>query len=108
LSQIIHTDALQQARFAALTPEQQMLEIWLNTNETNGHVADAQRDIAGAIARSAAHERTLTAHLGEHSEAQAGIDYVKVWGARGTGGILLMVGIIGGINIVLTLLQQFS
>ena len=46
LSEITHTDAAQQARFAALTPEQQMLEIWLNTRETNGHVAEAKRDIA--------------------------------------------------------------
>lgn len=43
---IKHTDAEQQARFVSLTPEQQMLEIWLNTRETNGHVADAKRDIA--------------------------------------------------------------
>ena len=41
-----HTDAAQQARFAQLTQEQQLLEIWLNGRETNGHVADAMRDIA--------------------------------------------------------------
>lgn len=44
--EIKHTDAYEQARFVALTSEQQMLEIWLNTRETNGHVADAMRDIA--------------------------------------------------------------
>ena len=46
LSEIKHTDAEQQARFVAMTTEQQMLEIWLNTRETNGHVADAMKDIA--------------------------------------------------------------
>ena len=45
LSEIKHTDAEQQARFVSMTSEQQMLEIWLNTRETNGHVADAMRDI---------------------------------------------------------------
>lgn len=34
-----HTDAAAQARFTDLTPAQQMLEIWLNTRETNGSVA---------------------------------------------------------------------
>ena len=41
-----HTDAREQATFVSLTPEQQMLEIWLNTRETNGHVADAMIAIA--------------------------------------------------------------
>lgn len=45
-NEIKHTDAAQQARFVSLTPEQQSLEIWLNTRETNGAVADAKRDIA--------------------------------------------------------------
>ena len=45
-NEIKHTDAMQQAQFVQLTPEQQSLEIWLNTRETNGHVADAKRDIA--------------------------------------------------------------
>ena len=40
-----HTDASQQERFRSLTPEQQTMEIWLNTRETNGHVATAIRDI---------------------------------------------------------------
>ena len=43
---IKHTDAFSQARFVALTQEQQMLEIWLNTRETNGHVATALSQIA--------------------------------------------------------------
>ena len=40
-----HTDATQQARFKSLAQEEQMMEIWLNTRETNGHVAAAVRDI---------------------------------------------------------------
>ena len=39
-----HTDATQQARFKSLAPDEQMMEIWLNTRETNGHVASALRD----------------------------------------------------------------
>lgn len=45
-NEIKHTDAEEQARFIALSPERQSLEIWLNTRETNGHVADAITDIA--------------------------------------------------------------
>lgn len=43
---IKHTDAIQLARFNAMTADEQIREIWLNTRETNGHVAEAMRDIA--------------------------------------------------------------
>lgn len=46
MSSLEHTDAIQQARFKALSPDDQLMEIWLNTRETNGHVADAVRDIS--------------------------------------------------------------
>lgn len=39
LADVQHTDAGAQARFASLTIEQQLLDIWLNTRETNGAVA---------------------------------------------------------------------
>ena len=42
---VVHTDAAEQRRFMALPLPEQMLEIFLNGRETNGHVADVQRDI---------------------------------------------------------------
>jgi hypothetical protein len=45
MSGLDHTDARDQARFRALPTEEQMLEIWLNTRETNGHVAETMRDV---------------------------------------------------------------
>lgn len=41
-----HTDADEQRRFMALPADEQMLEIFLNGRETNGHVADVMRDTA--------------------------------------------------------------
>ena len=35
-----HTDAAEQRRFLAMTTQEQLLEIFLNGRETNGHVAD--------------------------------------------------------------------
>ena len=116
--EIIHTDAREQARFAAQTPDQQIFEVWLNTRETNGHVAAAmrdiaalsdatQREIAGLAAAALLEAQTLKRHLGEHGEQQAGIDYVKRWGGRGTAGILLLVAIIGAINIGFQIAERF-
>lgn len=43
---IKHTDAIEQAKFMLLPPEQRDLMIWMNGRETNGAVAEALRDIA--------------------------------------------------------------
>ena len=40
-----HTDAIEQAKFLALTQDEQLLQIWLNGRETNGNVAEAFRQI---------------------------------------------------------------
>ena len=45
LANVQHTDAHELAEFEKLTIPEQLREIWLNGRETNGHVADAMRDI---------------------------------------------------------------
>lgn len=45
LADVTHTDAHELAQFERLTIPEQLREIWLNGRETNGHVADALRDI---------------------------------------------------------------
>ena len=57
VDEIKHTDAVEQARFAAQTMEQQMLDIWLNTRETNGHVAAVIRELNDLKPKVARHER---------------------------------------------------
>ena len=41
-----HTDAAEWDRFMALPQPAQWAEIWMNTRETNGHVAEAFKQIA--------------------------------------------------------------
>ena len=47
LTELQHTDARELAIFEALPTDQKLREIWLNGKETNGHVAQAMRDIEG-------------------------------------------------------------
>ena len=61
VKEVKHTDAIEQAKFLALSPEQQALMIWLNGNETNGAVADALRDIAALALNIQKHDARLTA-----------------------------------------------
>ena len=44
--EIIHTSWAAQREFLDLSPEQQNLKIWMSSQETNGKVAQAMRDIA--------------------------------------------------------------
>ena len=46
MSDVKHTDAHDLALFETLPIDAKLREIWLNGRETNGHVADAVRDIA--------------------------------------------------------------
>ena len=108
-NEIKHTSAAQQARFAALTPEQQTLEIWLNGCETNGHVAEAFKDIAsvrGELAEALRlvredveavrkEQRAVRAKLEDAADSarenQAIAKFIRRWGAWGTAAILFAV-----------------
>ncbi len=46
MADIAHTDAVEQAKFLALKPDEQLLQIWLNGRETNGSVTVAMEKIA--------------------------------------------------------------
>lgn len=52
-----HVDAGEQARFVSLTPDQQSLEIWLNTREIDEVVADMLERLATIEPRVARHDR---------------------------------------------------
>ena len=52
--------------------------------------------------------KALSSHLDEHGDQQAGIDFIRVWGARGTGVILFFLAAIGGANIVLAMLDRIG
>lgn len=54
-----HTDAVEQAKFLALKPDQQLLQIWLNGRETNGSVGTAIRDIKTLDITSQVHDKRL-------------------------------------------------
>jgi len=54
-----HTDFVDQAKFMALKPDEQLLQIWLNGRETNGSVADAIRDIEVVRAQASVHDARL-------------------------------------------------
>lgn len=70
--EITHTDAGEQTRFALLTTDQKLLEIFLNGRETNGHVADVME-------RTAALERFREAELKPWMQ---GVDRKMIaWGA---------------------------
>ena len=46
MEEVKHTAAADERRFEALPVDAKLKEIWLNGRETNGHVADALRDIS--------------------------------------------------------------
>lgn len=82
--------------FMAKSQASQLLEIWLNGRETNGSVAEAWREI-DKIARELQQARLdLSGHLAEQHETSINVKFIKRWGARGTGLILLAVGMLGG------------
>ena len=61
-----HTDAAEQRRFLAMPQQEQLLEIFLNGRETNGHVADLyewkeERDAKDVVieAKVEAHDRWI-------------------------------------------------
>ena len=100
--EIKHTDAEQQARFAALTTDQKLLEVWLNTRETNGAVAQAFHDIetvrtelAEALKLVRADVDTVKDTLKNTEriamENKAISAFMKKWGAWGTAAILFAV-----------------
>lgn len=52
----LHIDADEMRRFLALTQQEQLLEIWLNGRETNGAVAEVQRQLAEVRPQVERHE----------------------------------------------------
>ena len=54
-----HADAVEQAKFLALRPDEQLLEIWLNGRETNGSVADVIAAQARTDQSCVQHDRRL-------------------------------------------------
>ena len=91
-----HTDASEMDAFMAKTQASQLLEIWLNGRETNGHVAEAfrQLDVHGKeIQRLWV---TMSNHIEKETKNEDGIEYIKKWGRRGTGAILFVLALLGG------------
>ena len=108
-----HVDAADQARFSAQTQEQQLLEIYINARETNGHIADAivEIDALTATARQAketaeATMDTMTKHLRRHeldeARERAFLDLGSTaW--RVALGVIVLIGGIGSMASVVNL-----
>lgn len=75
---IAHTDAVEQAKFLALKPDEQLLQIWLNGRETNGSVADAVRDIAALKDKQEIHDARLIKLETRYAIAAAVLAFILV------------------------------
>ena len=93
-----HTTAAEMEEFLSKTDAEQKLRIWLNGRETNGEVARAWREIASQGLEIQKVRLQLSNHIEKEKEEQEGIEYIKRWGRRGTGAILLAMALLGGIE----------
>lgn len=91
-----HTDAAEMEDFLGKPQASQLLEIWLNGRETNGHVADAFDRIAAQGKEIQRIWLSLSNHLETEEREREGIEYIKRWGRRGTGLILFFLALLGG------------
>lgn len=101
-----HTDAAEQEAFLGKTQASQLLEIWLNGRETNGHVAEAFRQIAAQGREMQKMWVSLSDHLEAEEREEAALDFIKRWGARGTGLVLFALAVLGGIEAVVLIIQR--
>lgn len=69
-----HKLAARAEEFLNKTPQEQMLAIWLNTTETNGHVAEAFERIASLGKELQAARVVLSEFIGEHEKAHAPVN----------------------------------
>lgn len=91
-----HTDASEMDAFMAKNQASQLLEIWLNGRETNGHVGDAFDRIAAQGREIQRIWVSLSDHIDKEKKNEDGIEYIKRWGRRGTGAILFVLALLGG------------
>lgn len=91
-----HTDAAAMDTFMAKSQASQLLEIWLNGRETNGHVAEAFRQIDVQGKEIQRLWVTVSQHIEKDTKNEDGIEYIKRWGRRGTGLILFAMALLGG------------
>lgn len=98
----VHTNAAEQRRFLAMSQQEQMLEIWLNGRETNGHVADLyvwkEKEVTPQLALFAENQRRQLAETG----------FIQRWGARGTALLVLLVMAVGALLTVLNIIDLMS
>lgn len=122
-----HSAFAEQREFRALPMEEQLLKIFLNTRETNGHVAKAFREIeaikqeqkkvaetlerteeaaqlARAVSEEAAEEARKVAESAEALEQVAADNlavskFIRKWGAWGTAAILAVAAFGDRINL---------
>lgn len=81
--------------FRAMGADERMEALFLHARAGihEAKASNARLDkINGTTATTA---NALKAHLDAHDEAQAGLDFMKVWGARGAGLVMFSVGVSG-------------
>lgn len=91
--------------FRGLTPDERLESLFLGQREALREVKGANAWLAELNGTTKTTKVTLEAHLDEHGDAQAGIDYVRLWGGRGTGAILFLLAVLGGIAVTFGLLE---
>lgn len=92
-NEVKHTAAADLAEFEEMTVPAKLRAIWLNGKETNGHVAEAFKQIEAIRETQATVKEALERTEAVAMEGKAIAAFIKKWGAWGTAAVLFVLAV---------------